>query len=128
MKALYVVLNYAVAKKFLGSDNGYALRPLTLAEIVAVEDRLFQQGQEHKIPEGVTTLIFPDVTTELDEWLTLAEFSLSLLSQSGHPSLSVMAVFTDGACNFARILNEQSTVVAGQKFAKSLNGRAVAQW
>jgi len=128
VKALYVVLKHPIAKKFHGSEPGYALRSLNLAEIVAVEDRLFQQGQEYKFPKGVTTLIFPDVTTGLDEWLTLGEFSLSLLSHSGHPSLLVMAAFTDTACNFVRILDEQLTVLAGPTLAKRLNGIAVAQW
>ena len=40
----------------------------------------------------------------------------------------MMAVFTDGACNFARILDEQWTVVASPTFSKRLNGIAIAQW
>ncbi len=128
MKALYIILGYPIPKKFHGSDSGYALRPLNLTETVSVEDRLFQQGQEQKIPKGATTLIFPDVETNMDEWLTLAEFSLSLLTQTGHPSLALVASFKDGACNFARYLGQQSMVVAAPNFSKGLSGKAIVQW
>jgi Apea-like HEPN len=128
VKALYILLRHPVPKKFHGSDSGYAIRSLNLEETVSVEDRLFQQGEEHRIPKEVTTLIYPDITTNLEQCLTLAEFSLSLLSQSGHPSLSLMALFTCDTCNFARVLGQESTVVASPTFAKGLTGIAIAQW
>ena len=58
MKALYVVLKYPVGKKFHGSDSGYALRPLNLAEIVAVEDRLFNKVKNTKFQKERRLLYF----------------------------------------------------------------------
>jgi hypothetical protein len=128
MEGLYIVLRDPVPKKFHGSDSGYGLRTLNLDETISVEDRLFQQGQEHKIPKGATTLVFPDVAANIDEWLTLGEFALALLTESGHPSLSLTAIFTDGGCNFARLIGQEFGGVANPTFAKGLTGMAIAQW
>ena len=131
MSDLFIVSRDSIPRRLHSADMGYALRSLTLSELVSIEDCFFKQGDERKIRKGSSTLIFPDVNihaANLDEYSILAEFSLSLLASSGHPSFFIGAIFTQGSCTYAKHLSRYSNEVQELKFSALLKGTAVVQW
>jgi hypothetical protein len=132
MIELHAITPNIIPKRLLGYEiAGYALRPLSRSEGVAIEDRFFIQGNEEKVIQATSTnsLIIPDATNDpvrIDELATLAEFSLSLLAIGGHPSFSVIALFNDGACIFAkRLAREEPTKI---QFPSRLSSKGLCQW
>ncbi len=131
MSDLYIVTWDTLPKRLHSADLGYAVRTLTLSELVSIEDRFFTQGYERKLRKGSITLFFPDVNVQaanLDEYVTLADFSLSLLSSSGHPSFCAVAIFSQGSCTFAKHIPRDTNAVQEITFPSALKGSAVVQW
>lgn len=104
---------------------------MTLKEVISVEDRFFKQGDERKLNKGIAAMIFPDVAgtaQSIEEHETLAEFSLSLLAVTGHPSFSAVGTFTSGSCTFAKLASNRIQEKQEPTFAPRINGRATSQW
>ncbi len=49
MPDIYVITNSHLPKRLQGTDSGYALRSMTVKEVVSIEDRFFGQGHEIKL-------------------------------------------------------------------------------
>lgn len=129
MYELHTITHDPIPRRLHGIEAGYALRPLSVNEVLSIEDRFFVQGSERKIVESANTLIFPEATkdpVQIDEFATLAEFSLSLLATLGHPSFSIVALFADGVCTFAKYLGRVEKTQP--KFPSRLTSKGVSQW
>jgi hypothetical protein len=57
---------------------------------------------------------------------TLAESSLALLATAGHPSFSIVAVFSDGACISAKHLAREEQTPP--QFPSRLSSKGVCEW
>ena len=131
MPDIYVITNSYLPKRLQGTDSGYALRSMTVKEVVSIEDRFFGQGHERKFDKGIAAMIFPDASgtpTSIEEYETLAEFSLSLLTLTGHPSFFAAATFTSGSCSHAKLIGGQIRDREAPTFSPRMSGRATSLW
>lgn len=131
MHELHAITKNSIPKKLQCTDSGYSLRPIALSELLAIEDRFFKQGEERKLRKGVNTLVFPNVSvnpSNIEEYATLAEFSLALLTVSGHPSIFAVASFSDGKCVHAKLLERQYSDAEDPHFVSTMTGTAVSTW
>jgi len=131
MSDLLLITRDSIPKRLHGADLGYALRALSLPELLSIEDRFFAQGETRKIPKSAIALVLPNVIatpTNVDEFATLAEFSLSLLTVSGHPSFFTVATFSGSACTHTKHLTRYPSTTTEPKFAATINGPGVTQW
>ncbi|MGZ5436576.1 MAG: hypothetical protein ACXWID_06595 [Pyrinomonadaceae bacterium] len=132
MIELHAITPDFIPKRLLGYEMaGYALRPLSRNEGVSIEDRFFAQGSEETVFESsdINSLVIPDAINDparIDELAILAEFSLALIATAGHPSFSVIALFSDGACSYAKRLAraEQNRI----QFPSRLTSKGLCQW
>jgi hypothetical protein len=107
MFELYAITSDSIPKRLNGIEAGFALRSISTSEILSIEDFFFSQGQERKLAKSSSAVIFPEASKDfvaLEEGAILAEFSLSLLTLSGHPSFSSIALFDKGQCILAKHL------------------------
>lgn len=131
MADLYLLTRDDIPKKLRGGYAGYAVRLVQPREAVAIEDRLFRQGETAKVPRGVHTLVLPDITWDpirLTEYQTLAEFALALLTVSGHASFFLGAAFSNGTCTHAKSFASSEAATTALQFVTTIRGEAVAQW
>lgn len=131
MPDVHIITGEKIPRRLHGSDGGYALRPTSRDELLALEDRLFLQNQETKIEPIATSLILPDTSVNsknVEEYATLAEFALSLLAISGHPSFLAIGVFTSNECSHAWLLERSAKQLTVPQFGRRMNGRATSQW
>lgn len=132
MNDLHAITPDFIPKRLLGYEiAGYALRALSLNEAVSIEDRFFAQGSEEKVVDSTNanSLIIPNATNDpvrMDELVTLGEFSLALLATGCHPSFSVISLFSDGACIFAKRLARGEPTRA--QFPPRLSAKGLCQW
>jgi hypothetical protein len=130
MPEIYVITKTHLPNNLMGSDSGYALRAMTVKEVVSVEDRLFTENQDTQLGKGLAAVILPvaSITSDsIEDHETLAEFALSLLALSGRPSFVATAVFAAGLCTHAKIIGHiQNTEEPA--FSSLMNGRAASQW
>lgn len=129
MPDLYILTAHPLPESVQGVYAGFALRPLHHSERISIEDTLFAQGKEQRTSDAATALIIPNIIPDLNEiteLLTLAEFSLSIISSSGHPSFSIAALFSEENCTNANHLPLAN--LPEPKFLKSMSGIATAQW
>jgi hypothetical protein len=107
MANLHIVTLNPLPKKLVGSHSLFALGPLRQPERLGIEDHLFRNGTTLKIPKDSGTVVLPDVPDNvgaLHEAVVVAEFALSLLTSTGHPSFRVAALFSGGNCTHAVLL------------------------
>jgi hypothetical protein len=131
MTDVLIITHSPIPKKLHGVNNGYGIRPISEREIVAIEDRFFGQGDDRKIRKGSTVAIFPDVAANaanIDEYTTIAAFSLSLLAVAGYVAASVAALFSSEVCTHAQYLGRPPASPTEAAFPSALTGKAAAQW
>jgi hypothetical protein len=107
MYELHTITSDSIPKCLHGIEGSCGLRPLSLDERLSIEDHFFTQRRERKIFRAATTLILPDATRNpgaLEEFATLSECAMSLLASHGHPSFSIVALFSSGDCISAKHL------------------------
>jgi hypothetical protein len=100
--------------------------------MLAIEDRLFEGNRRVKIPTGLSAVIFPDISpsvSNLEQYSILAEFSLSLLTISGHPTFQFAAGFSEGSCVCVKTLSlfDQPNLLS-PKFVSRMPGSVIGQW
>jgi hypothetical protein len=130
MFELYAITSDSIPKRLNGIEAGFALRSLSTIEILSTEDFFFSQGQERKLAKSSSALIFPEASRDpvaMEEGVTLAEFSLSLLTVSGHPSFSSVALFDKGNCIHAKHLGRSGNISA-PRFSSTLTAVGVREW
>ena len=81
------------------------------------------------MPGDSSAVVLPDIAS--DDWtiqraVTLSEFSLSVLTVSGHVSFTLAAVFSGGTCTKAAAL--AAGEAAAPEFIKTIDGAGAAQW
>ena len=131
MFELYAITSDSIPKRLNGIEAGFALRSISTIEILSVEDFFFSQGQERKLSKSSSAVIFPETSKDLaalEEGATLAEFSLSLLTVSGHPSFSSVALFDKGHCILAKHLGRSTGNISAPKFASTMNAVGAREW
>jgi hypothetical protein len=131
MFELYAITSDSIPKRLNGIEAGFALRSISTIEILSIEDYFFSQGQERKLAKSSSAVIFPEASKDpvvLEEGATLAEFSLSLLTLSGHPSFSSVALFDKGHCILAKHLGRSTGNLSPPKFSSTLTAVGAREW
>ncbi len=131
MPELYVIPDIPLPEQLHGTYLGFALRRLSGAELVAIEDQFFRKGQERRLKEGLSTVVLPDVRLDpsvINESTVLAEFALSLLASSGHALVSMVAAFNQDMCCYVSSTSGLQTTSPQPEFVQTVNGSAAAQW
>ena len=129
MYELYTIVRDPIPKRLHGIDGGYALRQLSLNEVLAIEDQFFVQGKPRKLSKESKTLIIPEATRDplrIHEYARLAEFALSLIAKRGHPSVAAVALFNNGSCISVRQLARRSALKPS--FPLELTSKGACQW
>jgi hypothetical protein len=131
MFELYAITRDSIPKRLHGIEGDYALRPMSRPEILSVEDSFFSQGYERKLARTSNAVIFPEARRDvksLDENAILAEFSLSLVTTSGHPCLSSVALFDQGQCVLAKHLGRSPGNISAPRFTRGMNAVGMREW
>ncbi len=130
---LYLISSSKIAESLHGVHNRVALRYLSDAEKIEIEDKLYKSDIQMELPPALHVLIIPDVTLtkggETSEYYSmLAEFSLSFLSVEGRVRFSILAYFSNRQFtlvkNICPIDNNPQNIV----FRSGITGMTVAQW
>lgn len=107
MNSAYIVSRFSIPAHLQGSQSGFAVRPLSVEEVIALEDQFHQQGDERRIPSGLGTFILPDrlsAPAGIPDLITMVEFACTIVAVSGHPPFHSFAIFSEGACSHVRYL------------------------
>jgi hypothetical protein len=129
MPDLSLITRHPLPKRLEGGFSHFSLGPLPKQQLLSIEDRFFECGQRVQLQEDSSAVVLPDVAP--DDWavqraVTLSEFSLSVLTVSGHVSFTVAAVFSGGTCTKATTL--AAGEVATPEFIETISGAGAAQW
>ncbi len=131
MNLVYIVTRFAVPKKLHGAKSGFAIRPLSVTEVIAIEDQFHRQGDERRIPAGSIAFILPDVLTDpsgIPDLITIVEFACSIVAVTGHPSFLAVGIFSQSTCIQARHIPRSTTDSPDISFVKELTASGMLQW
>lgn len=129
MADIYLVLQNPLPAKMVGSYSRISLGPLSHTALLSIEDRFFKDGDKWQIPKTSSVIVLPDVSADqkaMHEAALLAEFAMSLITASGHPSIILMAAFSGGACTKAVFLPPRE--LPAPAFVDTITGPTAAQW
>jgi len=131
VNAAYIVTRFAVPKRLHGAKSGFAIRPLSVAEVIAIEDQFHRQGDERRIPAGSIAFILPDVLAEpagIPDLITIVEFACSIVAVTGHPSFLAVGIFSQGACTQVRHIPRSTSDSQDISFVRRLTTSGMLQW
>lgn len=131
MTMAYIVTRFAVPKELHGTESGFAIRPLSVTEVVAIEDQFHHQGEERRIPKGSIAFILPDVpddSTGISDFVTMVEFACSIVALTGHPSFLAVGIFSKGTCTQVHHIPRSTSDSPDISFVSTLNASGMLQW
>ena len=131
MNAAYIVTRFAVPKRLHGAKSGFAIRPLSVAELIAIEDQFHRQGDERRIPAGSIAFILPDVLADpsgIPDLITIVEFACSIVAVTGHPSFLAVGIFSQSACTQVRHIPRSTADSPDISFVRRLSTSGMLQW
>lgn len=115
-----------------GSGPGVTIRRLAQPEQLGIEDYLHEQVNEEIELKGkyaaIAILDVPRDTKEVSDYVTVVEFALSMIAQSGNPSPLFSAIFEKGKCIGLKRLRRFTDDIETPKYQPSLRGTTVSQW
>lgn len=131
MNSAYVVSRFAIPTELQGSQSGFAIRPLSVEEIIAIEDQFHRQGDERRIPHGLGVFILPDALAEpsgIPDLITMVEFACSIVAVSGHPSFHSVGIFSNSICTQVRYIPRPTSDSPDISFVSGLTAAGLLQW
>lgn len=131
MNRAYIVSRFSIPTHLQGSQSGFAIRPLSVEEVIAIEDKFHSQGDERRILTGLGAFILPDALAApsgIPDLITMVEFACCVVAVSGHPSFHSVALFSDGTCSQVRHVPRSSTDSPDISFVSGLTATGLLQW
>jgi hypothetical protein len=128
---LYLVARFHVPPTLHGAESGFAIRPLSVAEVVAIEDQFHLLGDERRIPPGSIAFILPATqadSSRIPDLVTMAEFACSIVAVTGHPSFLAVGIFSQGACTQVRHIPPSISDSTDISFVDTLTASGMLQW
>ena len=131
MPDILLVTPSQIPRRLHSVSEGYSLRPLTKQEATSLEDRLFRQGMPVELPRPSSVVSFPSVHighNSLNEYATLAEFALALLTSEGHALVTFASAFSEAECTRALPIPSPASPPAPIAFPRRLTRIGTTQW
>jgi hypothetical protein len=128
---LYLVAGFDVPPTLHGAELGFAIRPLSVAEVVAIEDQFHIQGDERRIPPGSIAYILTDApagSSDTLDLVTMVEFACSIVVVTGHPSFLAVGTFAHSACTHVRLIPRSISDSQHVSFVSTLTASGMLQW
>jgi hypothetical protein len=131
VNSTYIVARFPIPTHLQGSQSGFAIRPLSVEEVIAIEDQFHRQGDEQRIPSGLGTFILPDTPVapaRIPDLITMVEFACCIVAVSGHPSFHSVAILSNGKCSHVLHVPRSSSYSQGISFVSGLTATGLLQW
>lgn len=117
-------------ERLFGKDGDYAIRSLSQAERVQIEDVFFQRGSKLEISPGAAAVIVPQTRSsanQLAEHVTLVEFALGILTTRGFQQIKYIGLATTSS--FTDVLQTTATHSTEEPvFAAAVVGTVAVKW
>jgi len=132
MADFYALTTDPLPKNLHGTSSDCSIRRLSSPERLEIEDRFFKrEAIKLGLDQETTAIVVSQAVAQgasIEEYPTLVECVLAILTVSGFQPVDVAATFSGGSCTDAVRGASLRKSIAPAVFAKSLTGVAASTW